>query len=114
MALVSRPLEQRWSERTRSEAQGRMQGCAFFFLLFFAQTKKSKAPCKAQPVVPSRGKRHEPTQPSMPVTFAGKLQEPVRSRQTRASPAIQSRNATNPADSTLRSRSEEHTSGLQS
>ena len=28
----------------------RMQGCAFFCLLFFAQTKKSKAPCEAQPV----------------------------------------------------------------
>ncbi len=28
----------------------RMLGCAFFCLLFFAQTKKSKAPCKAQPV----------------------------------------------------------------
>ncbi len=31
----------------------RMQGCAFFCLLFFAQTKKSKAPCEAQPVVPA-------------------------------------------------------------
>ena len=29
----------------------RMSGCAFFCLLFFAQTKKSEAPCKAQPVV---------------------------------------------------------------
>ncbi|WP_218186686.1 hypothetical protein, partial [Pseudomonas sp. BAY1663] len=29
MALVSRPLERRWRERTRSEAQGRMQGQDF-------------------------------------------------------------------------------------
>jgi hypothetical protein len=40
--------------------QGRMPGGAFFCLLFFAQTKKSKAPCKAQPVVDNSGKRRGP------------------------------------------------------
>ena len=53
MALVSRPLERRWSERTLRAAQGRMQGRAFFCLLFFARAKKSEAPCKAQPIAPA-------------------------------------------------------------
>ena len=58
-ALRSGPLERRWSERTRNAAQrsdGPYVGCVFFFLRFFAQTKKSKAPCKAQPVATRRGK----------------------------------------------------------
>ncbi len=44
--------------REPRQSRGRMQGWAFFCLLFFAQTKKSEAPCKAQPVVPGRGKRN--------------------------------------------------------
>ena len=47
MALRSVPLEWRWSERTRSEAQGRMQGQAF--LVTFSATGKSDPPSRAEP-----------------------------------------------------------------
>ncbi len=50
------------------------RGGLSFALLFFAQTKKSEAPCKAQPVVPSRGKR-------------GVQNPDPQSQKTRASPA---------------------------
>ena len=40
--LVCRPSERRWRERTRSEAQGRMEGQAL--LLTFAATGKSESP----------------------------------------------------------------------
>lgn len=39
--------------RTRSD-RTRMQGRAFFCLLFFARAKKSEAPCKAQTVAPAK------------------------------------------------------------
>ena len=54
MALRGVPLEWRWSERTRSEAQGRMQGQAF--LVTFSAFGKSDLPSRAKPVLqPTRG-----------------------------------------------------------
>ena len=44
MALVSRPPERHRKEGSLAAGQTRMSGCAFFCLLFFAQTKKSEAP----------------------------------------------------------------------
>ena len=46
MALRGVPLERRWSERTRSEAQGRMAGQAF--LVTFVATDKSDPPSRAE------------------------------------------------------------------
>ncbi len=46
MALRGVPLEWRWSERTRSEAQGRMAGQAF--LVTFVATDKSDPPSRAE------------------------------------------------------------------
>src|SRR5690606_21083119 len=48
-ALVSRPLEQRWSERTLREAQGRMQGQDF--LVPFGATAKRNSPSRAKPAL---------------------------------------------------------------
>ena len=51
-ALVRRPLEQRWSERTRNVAKrsaGPYVGGPSFAYFSWAN-KKSEAPCKAQPV----------------------------------------------------------------
>ncbi len=75
MALVSRPLERRWSERTLRAAQGRMQGRVFFCLLFFApggdpRAKKSEAPCKAQPV--ARAEESSTSATSVRATHGGK------------------------------------------
>ena len=53
MALRSVPLEWRWSEGTLRVAKGRMPGWPSFWLLFLGHTRKSDAPCKAQPVVPA-------------------------------------------------------------
>src|SRR5690606_16444740 len=47
-ALVSRPSERRWSERTRSEAQGRMQGQDL--LVPFGATAKRNPPSRAEPL----------------------------------------------------------------
>ena len=54
MALRSVPLERRWSEGTLRAAKGRMSGWPSFWLLFLGHTRKSDAPCKAQPVVPAK------------------------------------------------------------
>jgi len=53
-ALVRRPLERRWNERTRNEAQrsaGPNVGGAFSLLTFsLRKQRESEAPCRAQPV----------------------------------------------------------------
>ena len=48
MALRGVPLEWRWSERTRSEAQGRMQGQDL--LVPFGATAKRNPPSRAEPM----------------------------------------------------------------
>jgi len=48
MALCGVPLEWRWSERTRSEAQGRMQGQDL--LVPFGATAKRNPPSRAEPM----------------------------------------------------------------
>jgi hypothetical protein len=56
-ALVRRPTERRWRERTRNEAQrnaGPDVGCPSFAYFSWAN-KKSEAPYRAQPVVESSG-----------------------------------------------------------
>src|SRR5690606_11335485 len=49
MALVSRPLKQRWSERTLRAAQGRMEGQDL--LVSFGATAKRNSPSRAKPEV---------------------------------------------------------------
>ncbi|SDT94802.1 hypothetical protein SAMN05216296_0808 [Pseudomonas pohangensis] len=60
-ALRSVPLERRCSERTRNVAQrrsGPYVGCVFSLLTFsLRKQRESEAPCKAQSVAESRGKR---------------------------------------------------------
>ena len=68
MALRSVPLEWRWSEGTLRAAKGRMPGWPSFWLLFLGQTRKSDAPCKAQPVVRAEESAGRPNRPPKPAT----------------------------------------------
>src|SRR5690606_39949001 len=71
MALVRRPSERRWSERTLRAAQGRMQGQAF--LVTFFATEKSDSPSRAKPA-PSSNSINDQER----VTFIQQKNLPVR------------------------------------
>ncbi len=75
MALRGVPLERRWSERTRSEAQGRMQGQAF--LVTFSVTGKSDPPSRAEQMHQQTRKRAAARKPrSRPTAYKAPLAPP--------------------------------------
>src|SRR5690606_34576597 len=78
MALVRRPSERRWSERTLRAAQGRMQGQAFLVTLF--STEKSDSPSRAKPA-PSSNSINDQER----VTFIQQKNLPVRYQPTLSS-----------------------------
>ena len=72
MALRGVPLERRWSEGTRSEAQGLTMGWPSFWLLFLGQTRKSDSARRPkQEISPPLGTRPFPKNCNVPTQERG-------------------------------------------